>query len=107
MNPHPTPLAALALAFQVRYAEFAAAGLTTIQAFLTSARLQCDPDVFGDADDEACMCLAAHLMAMSPAGNPMRIKLADGSPTSTYKIEFDRMVLQYANGSRPIVGACA
>ena len=104
MTPHATTLAALVTKFQARYPEFSAAGLTQISATLDDARAQVDPDVFGAADDIACMLLGAHLLATGPDGNPVRIKLSDGTFTTTYKIEFDRMVLQYANNRRPIVG---
>jgi hypothetical protein len=99
---HTTSLTDLLAAFRARYTEFDAVGVTVMTNALIDARLQTDPAVFGAADDLACMALAAHLIVMSPGGNPMRIKV-DGNPTSTYKADYDRMVLQYAPACRPVL----
>ena len=101
MTEHTTTLPALLAKFRARYPEFEAAGVSAMQNALEDARLQTDPDVFGAADDLVCMLLAAHIMVMSPGGNPMRIKAPDGTPTSTYKADYDRMVMQYAPAHRP------
>jgi hypothetical protein len=100
MSPHATSLPDLLTAFLESFSEFASSGNTTIAAALERARSRVDPDVFGACDDEACMLLAADILAASPGGNAMRIKV-DGNPTTTYRLAFDRLVLQNAAAHRP------
>ena len=106
-----SPLATLIPMFQARYPEFNAAGLAQVQAAIQDCMIQTDNGTSANGpvwpagwDDLAVLKLAAHTIAMSPGGNPMRIKAADGTVTTTYKQEYDRMVAQVAGAARPILG---
>lgn len=77
--------------FKLAYPEFAAAPNEQIESKLIAAQTFCDARVWGNRYEVAVFLKAAHLLAMSPGGEKMR--LAKGSSDSVYSVQFDDMIM--------------
>ena len=64
--------------FRTRFPEFSAASDGYVQGYLDAAELQMSPLVWGAKFDEGSGWLAAHLMAITPAGVTAGLGSRDG-----------------------------
>lgn len=68
-----------------------------IERFLDAAERELHPDVWGAKRGDGVLWLAAHMLALSPMGEPA--KLATNGATS-YGTHFDALVMSVASGFR-------
>jgi hypothetical protein len=85
--PQPTPDT-----FREEYAEFRLLSDEVVQAKLDAAYRRVGPEMFGDLRDDAAKLLAAHLLAVSPLGEPSTRSVKKEGARTTYLDEFDRIV---------------
>lgn len=67
--------------FIVQFPEFSKAGEALVQAHLDAATACTSEAAFGDLYSQAIAYLAAHMLAMSPFSQQMRIDKSSGSST--------------------------
>jgi hypothetical protein len=89
-------LVAWRAAFIMIYPEFAAAPAASVQAALGSALTRTPVDVWGEHHALGVYALAAHLVAMSPGGEAMRLS----GETTIYQKERARLNRIVASGFR-------
>lgn len=82
--------------FVAIYPEFAAAPLATVYTSIGSALTRTPVDVWGDHHALGVFALAAHLTAMAPGGEAMRL----AGETTIYQKERDRLNRVVASGYR-------
>lgn len=75
--------------FFARYPEFAEAGSELVNACLLEAGATIDQATYGNLYDAAQGALAAHLLAIAPFGQNVRMVAKDGS--TTYRKRFDEL----------------
>lgn len=78
--------------------EFDQVSQTIIEATITQAENLVGETAYGDAYETALSLMTAHLLALAPFGEPMRLEI-DGQPTSTYLIQLNMIKRQ-----RPVRG---
>jgi hypothetical protein len=87
--------------FRIRYPEFSLAQDAYVQSFLTAATNRLDADAFTAAQlIEAIGLLAAHLMAVTPAG--MTAGMSNRFAESSYGKEFNRFCREVLGGAQVI-----
>lgn len=95
-------MAVTVASLRARWEEFAPTHDAVVQGAIDEATEECDERVFGGKFDHAVGLLAAHKLAISPQGQPLRLeaKLVQDSPhgTTTYGCEFDALARQCAGG---------
>lgn len=84
-------MAITAADFRVEYPEFSAAPDALVDAKLSAATHFCDASKWGARYQDGVFLKAAHLIAMSPSGEKMRI--AKGSKETLYSSMFDDMLM--------------
>lgn len=89
--------------FKARWAEFAYLADALVQLALDEAVDECDARVYADRYDDAVGLLAAHNLAISPAGQQARLESDKG--TTTYWGRFAEIRRQKAGGPR-LAGVC-
>ncbi len=82
--------------FVAIYPEFAAAPVATVYTAIGSALIRTPVDVWGDHHALGVFALAAHLTAMAPGGEAMRLS----GETTIYQKERDRLNRIVASGFR-------
>lgn len=83
--------------FRIRYPEFALAQDAYVQGYLDAATARVDADAFGETHaPEAIGMLAAHLMALTPAGTMAGMSKGDGD--SRYHQAFKRLCREVLGG---------
>lgn len=82
--------------FLVAYPEFTAAPQAAVEMRLQDALRRTPEDVWGDHHREGVLTLAAHLVAMSPGGEAMRL----AGETTIYKARRDALNRIVASGFR-------
>lgn len=86
--------------FRARFPEFSRAGDAYVQGFLTSATARVDEDAFGETlATEAIGWLAAHLMAVTPAGITAGMSTRGDSP---YMRQYERICREALGGPQVI-----
>jgi len=75
--------------FVQRYPEFSETDGELVAAVLDEAKLEIDPYAWGDKYLAGLLLLAAHKLACSPVGEPMRLE--PGSGSTMYSHEFERL----------------
>lgn len=88
--------------FRSRFPEFSGVSDNAISGQLVDAALQVDPAVWGAKADLGVYYLAAHTMALSPAGNAAQLD-KDGQVT-TYGLKYRQLQLSVASGGRVVGG---
>jgi len=83
-------------AFVAVYPEFAAAPQAPVVSHILSALRRTPTDVWGDLHPSGVFALAAHLVAMSPGGEAMRL----AGETTIYEKERNRLNRIVASGFR-------
>lgn len=87
--------------FRIRFPEFVRIGDEMIKAFLADAALELDANVLGNKYDAAQGYLAAHKLALSPAG--VNARLSDPKDgTTTYNRHFKAIIRKAAMGFRVV-----
>lgn len=84
-------------AFRLQFAEFSAAPDAFLVSKLSTAYLRTPVDVWGPDHTIGVLYLAAHLAAMAPEAEAMRLT---GGTETLYKRERDRMARAVASGFR-------
>lgn len=74
--------------FLERFPEFETAPPRLVDLAVDEAKSSLDPDRWGGLYDQAWAYLAAHKLAISPMGEPVRI---EGKNSSIYWAEFERL----------------
>jgi hypothetical protein len=75
--------------FQKSFTEFKDTEMQLIQQKLDAAILRTNATTFGDLTDQAVMLLTAHLLAISPEGE--KVRLVKTSSETIYSDELNRM----------------
>lgn len=88
--------------FVARFPEFEGANRRMVEIELANAANQVPSDVWGAQADDAIGLLAAHLVALRPAGEFARLKTKDGSLRTTYGDQYERMQRRIICGDRVI-----
>lgn len=83
--------------FRARWPEFAFAPDTYVTAYLAAALVRLDVNVWGTLLAEGQGWLAAHEMAITPAGQANGLATKDGR--SSYGTKYDRLVRVVAGGA--------
>lgn len=89
-------MAVSAAQLKARFPEFAKTEDSHVTEAIADAAARTDVNVWGDRYDVAVRQLAAHLLAISPWGQQAKLSAKDGS--STYLVEYERMVQEVAHG---------
>lgn len=91
-----------AATLKARFTEFAPTDDALVAAVIAEARQELDPAVFGATLDTAVSLLAAHKLALSPAGQPARLEGTAADPSSldrtTYGADLKRLLRARAGG---------
>jgi hypothetical protein len=77
--------------FRTTFPEFEIVPDGTIEQRLSWAIAQCDENTWGDLREQGVLLLAAHLVVLTPGGNPLRIeppKNNPGAPRSLYEAQY-------------------
>ncbi len=85
--------------FKQTFDEFRKTDDALVDAKMKLARLRVAPSVWGPKADGGVLYLTAHLLALAPAGENMKLKPENAAKT-VYLIEFDRMKLEVTYGLR-------
>jgi hypothetical protein len=85
--------------FKQTFDEFRKADNALVEAKLKLARLRVAASVWGAKADGGVLYLTAHLLALAPAGQNLKLKPETAAKT-VYLIEFDRMKLEVTYGLR-------
>lgn len=87
--------------FRTRFPEFKLIGDEMVKAFMADAALELDANVLGTKYDAAQGYLAAHKLALSPAG--VNARLSDSKDgTTTYSRHFKAIIRKSASGFRVV-----
>ena len=91
--------------FLVGFPEFRQAPSALIAKKLADAQLQVDSAIWGEKTDTGVELLTAHLLAMSPFGQNVRMTIPGTrngrtEPTTTYWTFFSKMMRQVTSGFR-------
>lgn len=84
--------------FKARFPEFNNTDSDLVQSALDEALLQVNATVFDSKRDLGIQYLAAHILAVSPFGEPAR--LSDDSQSTIYYRRFQKLVNQVTVGLR-------
>ncbi len=85
--------------FRQAFEEFRKTDEATIAAKLKVARLQVNAGIWRDKEDAGVMYLTAHLLALSAAGQNMKLKPGDTGAT-VYSTQYETMKRQVTYGFR-------
>lgn len=91
-------MAVNATSFKAAFPEFVNTDNDLITSRITMAQVQVNSTVWGDSYDTGIMLMTAHLLAVSPMGEPAR--LSDNSMSTIYLRTFDKMMRQVTFGYR-------
>jgi hypothetical protein len=83
-------------AFIVQFPEFAETDVALVRAHLDAASLEISPKTWGALADQGQAYLAAHKLALSPAGQNARLVADDG--TTTYGRHYQSLLRTVALG---------
>lgn len=83
-----------------RFPEFEGVDAPFLQRYIDAATAEVDPKIWGAKADEGILYLAAHKLALSPAGKAARLQERDKS--TTYEKEFRRLVRIVSSGYRVV-----
>ncbi len=84
--------------FRTEFVEFRSTPTPLVQAKLAQALLRTPVNIWGAKQDAGVSYLAAHLIAMSPGGEEMRLDKKKG--TTLYQLERRRLSRTVASGFR-------
>lgn len=91
-------------AFLVRHPEFANVDADLVASALTRAEDEIDATVWGDLTDEGHALLAAHKLAMTPAGQDAHLRAGGGAnQTSIYWQQYEDLRQRVGTAYRPII----
>jgi hypothetical protein len=85
--------------FIVQFPEFVRVPRAPVEAMLARAEDEVNRDIFAGLADNAIMYLAAHRLALSPAGQGVRTDPSKGNGASTYEKAFSDLVRKACAGA--------
>lgn len=88
--------------FRTRFPEFVSASNEMVSAYLTSAALEMNEDIWGDRYDEGQAYLAAHKMALSPSGQAAKMVPQNNVTSTVYWTHYMRLVRIVTGGYRVV-----